>query len=149
MVQVRQHLYVVGHDQWGHTETITQGLCDFRPTVSQKAAIVPLTPAARGAITAGRVWSPATFPSSSVARYSSPLGVSSTIMSGIRSSSLSGEPSPRRTLCVRHVVNSWQNTVTGGEGEILAVAKNLILQDTLYVNPLLNPLGLASVVPSV
>jgi len=70
-------------------------------------------------------------------------------MSGIRSSSPSGEPSLRRTSCVQHVVNSWENTVTGVEGVILAVAKNLMLQYTLYVNPLLNPLALTSEVPSV
>ena len=50
---------------------------------SQEAAIVPRTPAARVTITPGRPFSPATFPSSSVLRYSSPLGVPSTTTSGI------------------------------------------------------------------
>ena len=45
---------------------------------SQEAAIVARTPAACVTITPGRAFSPATFPSSSVARYSSPVGVPST-----------------------------------------------------------------------
>ena len=100
---------------------------------SQEAAIVPRTPAARVTITPGRPLPPATFPSSSVARYSSPLGVPSTTTSGIRSSSPPGEPSTRGTVSVRHVINSRRNTVTGVEGEILGVAKDLMLQYTLYV----------------
>jgi len=39
--------------------------------------------------------------------------------------------------------------VTGVEGEILGVAKDLMLQSTLYVNPLLNPVALTSEVHSV
>jgi len=35
------------------------------------------------------------------------------------------------------------------EGEILGVAKDLMLQYTLYVNPLLNPVALMSEVHSV
>jgi len=116
---------------------------------SQEAAIVPRTPAARVTITPGRPLSPATFPPSSVAQYSSPLGVPSTTMCGIRSSSPPGEPSTRGTVSVWHVINSRRNTVTGVEGEILAVAKDLMLQYTLYVNPLPNPLALASEVHSV
>ena len=116
---------------------------------SQEAAIVPRTPAARVTITPGRPLSPATFPSSSVVRYSSPLGVPSTTMSGIRSSSPPGKPSTRGTVSVRHVINSQRNTVTGVQGEILGVAKDLRLQYTLYVNPLPNPVALTSEVHSV
>jgi len=116
---------------------------------SQEAAIVPQTPAARVTIPPGRPLSPTTFPSSSLARYSSPLGVPSTTMSGIRSSSPPGEPSTRATLSVRHVINSRRNTVTGMEGEILGVAKDLMLQYTLYVNRLPNPVALTSEVHSV
>jgi len=111
---------------------------------SQEVAIVPRTPAARVTITPGRPLSPATFPSSSVARYSSPLGVPSTTTSGIRSSSPPGELSTRGPVSVRHVINSRQNTVIGVAGEILGVAKDLMLQYTLYVNPLLNPVALTS-----
>jgi len=100
---------------------------------SQEAGIVPRTAAACVTITPGRPLSPATFPSSSVARYSSPLGVPSTTTSGIRSASPPGEPSTRGTVSVRHVINSRRNTVTGVEGEILGVAKDLMLQYTLYV----------------
>ena len=116
---------------------------------SQEAAIVPRTPAARVTITPGRPFSPATFSSSSVAWYSSPLGVPSKTRSGIRSSSRPGEPSTRGPVSVRHVINSQRNTVTGMEGEILGVAKDLMLQYTLYVNPLPNPVALTSEVHSV
>jgi len=116
---------------------------------SQDAAIVPRIPAACGTITPGRPLSPATFPSSSVARYWSPLGVPSTTTSAIRSSCPPGQPSTRRTVSVRHVINSLLTTVTGVEGEILGVAKDLMLQYTLYVNPLPNPVALTSEVHSV
>jgi len=116
---------------------------------SQEPAIVPRTPAACVTITPGRPLSPATFSSSSVARYSSPLGVATTTTSGIRSSSPLGKPSTRGTVSVRHVINSRRNTVTGVEGEILGVAKDLLLQYTLYVNPLPNPVALMTEVYSV
>jgi len=107
------------------------------------------TPAARVTITPGRPLSPATFRSSGVARYSSRLGVPSTTTSGIRSSSPPGEPSTRGTVSVRHVINSRRNTVIGVEGQILGVAKDLMLQYTLYVNPLPNRVALTSEVHSV
>jgi len=116
---------------------------------SQEAVIVPRTPAACVTITPSRPLPPATFPSSSVARYSSPLGVPSTTMSGIWSSSPPGEPSTRGTVSVRHVINSQRNTVTAVEREILGVAMDLMLQYTLYVNPLPNPVALTSEVHSV
>jgi len=116
---------------------------------SQEAAIVPRTPTARLTTTPGRPLSPATFPSSSVARYSSPLGVPSTTTFGIRSSSPPGVASTRETVSLRHVMNSRRNTVTGVEGEILGVAKDLMLPYTLYVNPLPNPVALTSEVHSV
>jgi len=115
----------------------------------QEAAIVPRTPAPRVTITPGRPLSPPTFPSSSVARYSSPLAVPSTTTSGLRSSSPPGELSTRGTVSVRHVINSRRNTVTGVEWEILDVAKDLMLQYTLYVNPLPIPVALTSEVHSV
>jgi len=116
---------------------------------SQKAANEQQTPAAPMTITPSRPLSPATFPSSSVARYSSPLGVPSTTTSGIRSSSPPGEPSTRGTVSVRHVINSRGNPVTGVDGEILPVATDLMLQYTLYINPLPNPVALTSDVHSV
>jgi len=116
---------------------------------SQEAAIVPWTPAAPVTITPGGPLSPTTFPSSNVARYSSPLGVHSRTMSGIWSSCPPGEPSTRGTVCVQHVINSGRNTVRGVEGEILGVAMDLMLQYTLYVNPLPNPVALTSEVHGV
>ena len=116
---------------------------------SQKAAIVPWWPAAHVTITHGRALSPATSPLSHIARYSSPLGVPGTTTSGIRSSSPPGEPGTRGTVGVRHVINSRQNTVTGVEGEIIGVAKDLMLQYTVYVNPLPNLVAFMSEVHSV
>ena len=145
VVRMRQHLdVIVGHDWWRHTETIAQGLRISTNSGSQEAAIVPRTPAAGVTITPGRPLSPATFPSSSVARYLSPLAVPSTTTSRIRSSSPRGEPSTRGTVSVRHVINLRQNMVTGVQGEILGVAKDLMLQYPLYVNPLPNPVALTS-----
>jgi len=97
----------------------------------QEAVIVLETPVALVTITPGRPLSPATFPSSSVARYSSLLGVPRTKTSGIRSSCPPGAPSTRGTVSVRYVMNSRRHTVTGVEGEILGVAKDLILQYNL------------------
>ena len=116
---------------------------------SQEAEIVPRMPAARVTITQGRPLSPASFPSSSVARYSSPLGVPSTTTSGIRSSCPPGEPSTGGTVSVRHVINWQRNTGTGVEGEILGVVIDLVLPYTLYVNPLPNPVAWTSEVPTV
>ena len=116
---------------------------------SQDAAIVPPMPAARVTITPSRPLSPATFPSSRVAQYSSPLGGPTTTTSGIRSSRPPGEPSTRGTVSVRHVINSRRNTVTGVAGEILGVAKDLMLLYTLYVNQIPNPFALTSEVHSV
>jgi len=62
---------------------------------SQEAAIVSRTPAACVTITPGRPLSLATFPSLSMAGYSSPLGVPSATTSGIRSSSPPGQPCTR------------------------------------------------------
>jgi len=85
---------------------------------SQDATLFRRTPAARVRIIPGRAYTPPAFPSSSTARYSSPLGI----------------PSTRR------------NTVTGVEGEIVVVAKYLMLQYTLFVDPLPDPVTLMSAV---
>ena len=52
-------------------------------SVSPEVAIVPRMPVARVTIIPGRALFPATFPSSSVVRYLSPLGVPSTTTPGI------------------------------------------------------------------
>ena len=104
---------------------------------SQEAAITPRTLAARVTITPGRAFSPVTFLSLSVAPYLSPVGVPSTT-SGIRSSS------PPGPVCVQQVSNSQRNTVTGVEGEVLRVAKTLMLHYTLLVHLLPNPVVLMS-----
>ena len=93
-------------------------------------------------ITPGRAFSPVTFPSSSVERYSSPVGVPSTT-TGIRSPSLPGP------VCIQQVSNSRRNTVTGVEGEILGMVKTLMLHYTLLVHALPNPVALASKVHSI
>jgi len=57
---------------------------------SQEAALVRLTPAARGHITPRRAYTLPVLPLSSVARYSSPLATHSATTSGVRSSSPAG-----------------------------------------------------------
>ena len=52
-------------------------------------------------------------------------------------------------MSVQHVINSRQSTVTDVLGEILGVAKDLILQYILYINPLVNPVAWISEVDSV
>ena len=116
---------------------------------SQVAVMVTPIPAARVTITPGRPLSPATFLSSSVGRNSSTLGVLSTTTSGNRNSSPPGDPSTRGTVSPRDVINSRRNRVTRVLGDILGVAKNLMLQYTLLVNPLLNPVAVMSEVHSV
>lgn len=114
---------------------------------SQDATLIRRTPAARVSIIPGRAYSPSTFLSSGTARYSSPLGISSTTMSGVRSSSPpTGEPSTPQPGRIRCVTNSRRNTVTGVEGEIVGVAKYLMLQYTLFVDPLPDPVTLMSAV---
>ncbi|PUU72974.1 hypothetical protein B9Z19DRAFT_1069350, partial [Tuber borchii] len=50
---------------------------------------------------------------------------------------------------IRGVTNSRRNTVTGVEGEIVVVAKYLMLQYTLFVDPLPDPVTLTSAVHGV
>ena len=115
---------------------------------SQEAAIVRRTPTARVTITLGRALSPVILLSSSAAWYSCPLGVPS-ITSHIRSSSPPGDPPTRGPVCVQQVSNSRRNMVTGMEGEILGVAKTLMLQYTLLIHPLPNLIALTSEVHSI
>ena len=116
---------------------------------SQDTAFVRRTPAARVSIIPGRAYTPPTFPSSSTARYSSPLGIPSVTTSGVRSSSPpTGELSTPQPGRIRRVTNSRRNTVTGVEGEIVGVAKYLMLQYTLFVDPLPDPVTLTSAVHS-
>jgi len=65
--------------------SITSGL--------QETTLVRVTPSARGRITPGRAYTPAVLPSSSVARYSSPLATHSATTAGVISSSPAGESS--------------------------------------------------------
>ena len=109
---------------------------------SYKAVLVPRTLAARVTITRNRAFSPVTFLSSSIARYSFSVDVHST-MTGIRSSSLPV------LVCFQQVSNSRRNTVTGVEGQILGVAKTLMLQYSLLVHPLPNVVALTYGVHSI
>jgi len=70
-------------------------------------------------------------------------------MSGISSPSPPGDPSTMGTVSVWYVIHSRRNTVTGVEGEILGVAKDLMLRYILYVNPLTNRVALTSEAHSV
>ncbi|PUU72521.1 hypothetical protein B9Z19DRAFT_1137381, partial [Tuber borchii] len=77
-------------------------------------------------------------------------GIPSTTTSGVRSSSPPTSelttPQPGR---IRGVTNSRRNTVTRVEGEIVVVAKYLMLQYTLFVDPLPDPVTLTSAVHGV
>lgn len=116
---------------------------------SQEAALVRRTPSARVSIIPGRNYTPPTFLSSSVGRYSSPLGIPSST-SGVRSSSPpQGETSTPRSGRVWQGTNSRRNTVTGVEGEIVGVAKTLMIRYTLFVDPLPNAVALTSEVHSI
>ena len=114
---------------------------------SQEAALAQRTPAACVRIIPGRAYTPPMFPSSSVGRYSSSLNLPSATASGVRSSSPPpGEPSTPRPGRIRRGINSRRNTVTGVEGEIVGVAKYLILQYTLFDEPLADPAAMTSAV---
>ena len=63
---------------------------------SQEVALVNRTPAAHRGIIRSRLYSLPTFLSSSVGQYSSPLGIRSATASGVRSSSLVGDPDTPR-----------------------------------------------------
>jgi len=111
---------------------------------SQEVALVNQTPAARRRIIPGRPYSPPTFLSSSVGRYSSPLGPRSTTASGVRSSSPVGDPGTPRHGRIWPEIESRRNTVTGPEGAILERAMALMLRCTLFDDPLPNAVSLTS-----
>jgi hypothetical protein len=116
---------------------------------SQEVALGRGTLAARGRIIRGRPYTPPTFPSSSVARYSSPLATHSATTSGVRSSSPAGESTTPRDEHIWPETNSRRNTATGAEAAIVARAKALILRYTLFVDPLPGVVTLTSEVHRV
>jgi len=117
---------------------------------SLEAALVQPTPTARVRIIPGRAYTPPMLPSSSVGQYSSSLGLPSAATSGVRSSSPPlGEPSTPRPGRSRHGVNSWRNTVTGVEWEVVGVGKCLMIQYSLLVEPLADAAALTSAVHSI
>jgi len=115
---------------------------------SQEPALVRRTPAALGCITPTRVYTPPVLPSSSVARYSSPLATHSVTTSGVRSLN------PARELGTPHSEDTWpgtqsrRNTWRGVEAAVVTQAKALILWYTLFVDPLSAPITLTSEVHS-
>jgi len=110
---------------------------------SQEVPLVRQTPANCRRIIHDRGNSPPTFLSSSVG-YSSPLATFSGTTSDVRSSSLVGESGIRRPRRPRPATDLWRNTVTGAEVTILEQAMELMLQYTLFDNPLPNPVALTS-----
>jgi len=111
---------------------------------SQGAAAVRRTPAAPRRMIQGSAYTPPTFTSSSVPPYSSPLATPSVTTSGVRSSSPPGDP---RTPQHEHIcpgTNSRRNIATGAEAAVITRAKTLILQYTLFINPLPAPATLMS-----
>jgi len=110
----------------------------------QEAALVRRTPAARGRITLGRAYTPPVLPSSSVARYSSPLATNSATTSGVRSSSPAGESSTPHSEDIWPGTQSLRNTARGVEAAVVTRAKAPILWYTLFVDPLPGPITLTS-----
>ena len=110
---------------------------------SQEVVLANRTPAAHRRVIRGRLYSPPTFPSSSLGQYSSPLGIRSAIASGVRSSSPVGDPdTPRHGIWP--AIESRRNTVTGPERAILERAMTLMLRCTLFHDPLPNAVTLTS-----
>ena len=75
---------------------------------SQEAALVRRTPAARGRITPGRAYTPPVLPSSSLARYSSPLATHSATTSELE---VRVQPANR----VRHTLRTSGRVPSHGE----------------------------------
>jgi len=115
---------------------------------SQEVPLVRRTPANRGRIIRGRVYSPQTFLLSSVG-YSWPLASHRGTTSGVRSSCPVGEPGIPRRGRPRPATDSRRNTVTGAVGTILEQAMALLLRYTPFDNPLPNPLALTSQIYTV
>jgi len=111
---------------------------------SEEAALVTRTPAARGRITPGRAYTPPVLPSSSVARYSSPLATHSAIASGVRSSSPAGKSSTPHSEDIWPGTQSRRNTARGVKAAVVTRAKALIIWYTLFVDPLPGPITLTS-----
>jgi hypothetical protein len=111
---------------------------------SQEAAIVRRTPAARGRIMRGSAYTTPVLPSSSLARYSSPLGTHSATTSGVRSSSPAGESSAPHHEDIWPNTPSRRNTARGVEAAVVTRAKAIILWYTLFVDPLPGPVTLTS-----
>jgi len=111
---------------------------------SQDAVLVRRTPAARGRITPRRAYTPPVLPSSSVARYSSPLATQSATTLGVRSSSPAGESSTPHSEDIWPGTQSRRNTARGVEAALVTWAKALNLWYTLFVDPLRGPITLTS-----
>lgn len=117
-------------------------------SASLTANPAPRTPAAHGRIYHGRVYSPPTLPSSSGPSFSSPLHSRSVPTSDIRSSSpASGPSTPRHGNALG--INSRRNLVAGAERAILELAKSLIVEYTIFEDPLPNVVTLTAQVMKV
>jgi len=107
---------------------------------SQEAALVSQMAAARGRIMHIRAYTPPVLPSSSVARYSSPLATHSATTSGVTSSSPAGESNTPHSEDIWPGTQSQRNTARGVEAALVIRAKALILWYTLFVDPLPGPI---------
>jgi hypothetical protein len=116
---------------------------------SQETAPGRRTPSVHRRIIRGGPYTPPTFSSSSVVRYSSPLATHSPTTSGVRSSSPAGESTTPRHQHIWPDVISRRNTASGAEAAIVARAKVLILRYTLFVDPLPGVVALTSEVHRV
>ena len=95
--------------------SITSGL--------QETTLVRVTPAARGRIMPGRAYTPPVLPSSSVARYSSPLATHSATTSGVPSSSPAGESSMPHCDDIWPGTQSRRNTARGVKAALVIPPK--------------------------
>ena len=110
---------------------------------SQEVAPVNRMPAALRRKIRGRPYSPPAFPSSSVGRYLSPLGIRSATGSGVRSLSPVGDPdTPRHGIWP--AIESRRITVRGPEQAVFEPEITLILRCTLFDDPLQNAVTLTS-----
>ena len=87
----------------------------------------------------GSAYTPLTFTSSSVQPYSSPVATHSATTSAVRSSSHPADPSTPRHEHILRGTKSRQNIAIGAETDVITRAKTLILQYTLFVNPIPAP----------
>ena len=91
----------------------------------------------------GKVYTRPTGLASSKPQYWSPLAIHGATTSGvINSSPPTGESSTQQPVRIRRITNSRRHSVTEVEGEIVGMAEYLMLQYTLFDDPIPDPVTL-------